>query len=104
MLVLVIGWFYLIPQMTGAGVTLQFMLGTPYWVGVAVLGVVVISNIAMGGMKGVTFVQAFQYWLKICAIGIPALVLLGFAGTGSSGNLEADHAPVFTRPTVVRIT
>ena len=71
-LVLVIGWFYLLPQMKGAGVlALQLVLGTPYWAGVVVLGVVVSTNIAMGGMKGVTFVQCFQYWLKLCAIGIP---------------------------------
>ena len=33
-------------------------------------------GIASGGMKGITFVQAFQYWLKIVAIAVPALVLL----------------------------
>ena len=80
MLVLVIGWFYLLPQMKGAGITLQWVLGTPYWVGVAILGVVVSCNIAMGGMKGITFVQCLQYWLKLCAIGIPALVLLMATG------------------------
>ena len=79
-LVLVIGWFYLLPQMKGAGITLQWVLGTPYWVGVAILGVVVSGNIAMGGMKGITFVQCLQYWLKLCAIGIPALVLLMATG------------------------
>ena len=81
-LVLVIGWFYLLPQMKGAGITLQYVLGTPYWVGVITLGVVVSGNIAMGGMKGITFVQCFQYWLKLCAIGIPALVLLVATGHG----------------------
>ena len=100
-LVLVIGWFYLLPQMKGAGITLQWVLGTPYWVGAATLGVVVSCNIAMGGMKGITFVQCFQYWLKLCAIGIPALVLLIAAGHSSSPNLTPDRAPVFTRATVV---
>ena len=102
-LVLVIGWFYLLPQMKGAGITLQWVLGTPYWVGAATLGVVVSCNIAMGGMKGITFVQCFQYWLKLCAIGIPALVLLIAAGHHSSPNLTPDRAPVFTRATVVDI-
>ena len=87
-LVLIIGWFYLIPQMKGAGITLGLVLGTPYWVGVVVLGLVVSGNIAMGGMKGVTFVQSFQYWLKLCAIGIPALALLGIAGAGTTRNLR----------------
>ena len=102
-LVLVIGWFYLLPQMKGAGITLQLVLGTPYWVGVVALGVVVSANIAMGGMKGVTFVQCFQYWLKLCAIGIPALVLLAAAGHGSTRNLSPDSQPVFTHSTTVDV-
>jgi cation/acetate symporter len=102
-LVLVIGWFYLLPQMKGAGITLQWVLGTPYWVGVVALGVVVSGNIAMGGMKGITFVQCFQYWLKLCAIGIPALVLLIATGHDSARNLQPDRAPVFTQPTVVQV-
>jgi cation/acetate symporter len=101
-LVLIIGWFYL-PQMKGAGITLQWVVGTPYWVGVATLGVVVSCNIAMGGMKGITFVQCFQYWLKLCAIGIPALVLLLATGHESARNLTPDHAPVFTSATVVSV-
>ena len=102
-LVLVIGWFYLLPQMKGAGITLQLVLGTPYWIGVVALGVVVSANIAMGGMKGVTFVQCFQYWLKLCAIGIPALVLLAAAGHGSTRNLSPDSQPVFTHSTTVDV-
>jgi len=102
-LVLIIGWFYLLPQMKGAGITLQLVLGTPYWAGVVALGVVVSANIAMGGMKGVTFVQCFQYWLKLCAIGIPALVLLAAAGHGSARNLSPDDQPVFTHRTTVQV-
>ena len=102
-LVLVIGWFYLLPQMKGAGITLQWALGTPYWVGVAILGVVVSCNIAMGGMKGITFVQCFQYWLKLCAIGIPALVLLIATGHQPARNLTPDRGPVFTRATVILV-
>ena len=103
-LVLVIGWFYLLPQMKGAGITLQWVLGTPYWVGAATLGVVVSCNIAMGGMKGITFVQCFQYWLKLCAIGIPALVLLIAVRHSPTVNLTPEHAPVFTHATVVDLT
>ncbi|MGH8999950.1 MAG: sodium:solute symporter family transporter, partial [Acidimicrobiia bacterium] len=74
--VLLIGWLYLLPQMKGAGVTLRAVLGTPYWVGVVVVGGVVTANVFLGGMKGVTFVQAFQYWLKVTAISLPAIVLI----------------------------
>jgi cation/acetate symporter len=103
-LVLVIGWFYLLPQMKGAGITLQWVLGTPYWAGVVLLGVVVSGNIAMGGMKGITFVQCFQYWTKLCAIGIPALVLLMATGHDSARNLQPERGPVFTAATVVHMT
>src|SRR3984957_6725272 len=103
-LVLVIGWFYLLPQMKGAGITLQWVLGTPYWVGVAILGVVVSCNIAMGGMKGITVVKCFQYWLKLCASGIPAIVLRMATGHDSGRNLAPDHAPVFPHATVVAMS
>ena len=43
-----------------------------------VLGVVVTVGIASGGMKGITFVQAFQYWLKLTALAIPAIFLVMF--------------------------
>jgi cation/acetate symporter len=102
-LVMIIGWFYLLPQMDGAGLTLQVVTGAPYWVGVVVLGVVVSGNIAMGGMKGVTFVQAFQYWLKLCAIGIPTLILIILVGHGSTLNLSPDRSPVFARATTVTV-
>jgi Na+(H+)/acetate symporter ActP len=103
LLVLIIGWFYLLPQMDGAGLTLEVVLGVPYWIGVVVLGVVVSGNIAMGGMKGITFVQAFQYWLKVCAIGIPAIVLLMYAGHGSTANLSRSSGLTFMRATTVSI-
>src|SRR3990170_5477483 len=74
--VLLIGWFYLLPQMKGAGVTLSVLVGTPYWVGVVVVGGVITINVALGGMRGITFVQAFQYWVKVTAISVPAVVLL----------------------------
>jgi len=75
-IVLLICGFYLLPQLKGAGVTLQVAFGGPQWIGVIVLGTVVTIGIASGGMKGITFVQAFQYWLKITAIAVPALILL----------------------------
>jgi cation/acetate symporter len=75
-IVLVVCGFYLLPQLKGAGLTLQVALGGPEWIGVVVLGVIVTLGIASGGMKGITLVQAFQYWLKIAALAIPALFLV----------------------------
>ena len=101
--VLVIGWFYLLPQLKGAGLTLQVLLGTPYWVGVAVLAVVVTSNIAAGGMKGVTFVQALQYWIKLMAIATPAIVLLVVVGGIHREALTRPAPPVFSKATTVHV-
>ena len=51
-IVLVIGGFYLVPQLKGAGLTLGVVTGAPYWVGVVVVGLVVASIVALGGMRG----------------------------------------------------
>ena len=52
------------------------MTGAPYWVGVLAVGAVVALNVASGGMRGITYVQAFQYWMKTFAIALPACLLL----------------------------
>ncbi len=78
--VLFIGLFYTMPQMKGAGVAMTSILQTPHWVGVCLVGVVITLNVALGGMKGITFVQAFQYWLKMFAISVPIFVLMAVYG------------------------
>src|SRR5262245_40318973 len=79
--VLFIGFFYTMPQMKGASTTLYYIFpGVPYWVGVAVVGTVIALNVALGGMKGITLVQAFQYWLKLFAICVRVFVLFAFYG------------------------
>ena len=81
--VLFIGFFYTMPQMKGAGVTLAYIFpGMPYWAGVVVVGAVITFNVALGGMKGITLVQAFQYWAKMFAISVPIFVLMSVVGTG----------------------
>ncbi|WP_051178314.1 sodium/solute symporter [Nocardia concava] len=66
---------YLIPQFQGAGLTLRILLGVPGWVGAVAVAAIVIATVAGGGMRSITFVQAFQYWLKLTAVALPALVL-----------------------------
>jgi Na+(H+)/acetate symporter ActP len=75
-MVVAIGWLYLMPQFQGAGITLEATIGAPSWLGAIVVGAVVLTNITTGGMRSITFVQAFQYWLKLTALLIPAAVLL----------------------------
>ena len=76
-LVVAIGWLYLLPQLQGAGLALATVTGAPTWVGGLVVAVVVVANVAAGGMRSITLVQAVQYWIKLTAIAVPAFVLLG---------------------------
>jgi cation/acetate symporter len=76
LLVVAIGWLYLLPQFQGAGITLRTVTGAPVWLGGVVIGVVVVVNVLSGGMRSITFVQAFQYWLKLTALLVPLVFLL----------------------------
>ncbi len=92
LLVVGVGWLYLLPQFEGAGLTLEATIGAPEWAGPAIVGTVVLVNVASGGMRSITFVQAFQYWLKLTALLVPAMVLLAVwwsdgrpSGTATAG-------------------
>jgi Na+(H+)/acetate symporter ActP len=76
LLVVLIGWLYLVPQLQGAGLTLSTQTGAPRWAGGLVVCGVVLAAVAAGGMRSITFAQALQFWLKFVAMLIPALVLL----------------------------
>ena len=98
--VLFIGFFYTMPQMKGAGTTLAYIFpGMPYWGGVVLVGAVITLNVALGGMKGITLVQAFQYWAKMFAISVPIFVVMsvyGWYGSHLEANrtrLDAGEAP-----------
>ena len=100
--VVVVCIYYLVPQYQGAGLALKALLGLPVWVGPLVVGVIVISNVVAGGMRSITFVQAFQYWLKLTAIAIPALALLGLF-IADRGDLGGPLPPTVTADTTVAI-
>jgi cation/acetate symporter len=85
-LVVVIGWLYLLPQLQGAGLALTAVTGAPSWLGGVVVAFVVVANVAAGGMRSITLVQAVQYWVKLTAIAVPAFVLLWvWLGDGAPG-------------------
>ncbi len=94
---------YLVPQLQGAGLTLNILLGVPAWVGAVVVGVIVIANVIGGGMRSITFVQAFQYWLKLTAIAVPALVL-AVHFYGGDEKLGSDAPPTVSEQTTVDVT
>jgi cation/acetate symporter len=74
--VVCIGCLYLVPQLQGAGLTFSTVTGGPYAWGALLVGLVVTANVALGGMRAITFVQAFQYWLKLTALAVPVLFLV----------------------------
>ena len=102
LLLVVICTFYLLPQLQAAGLTLQSLVGLPAWVGVVSLGVVVTGNISAGGMKGITLVQAVQYWLKLVAIALPAIILVILVRGAPLSSLTSDNMVTFPHATAVR--
>ncbi|HIY76667.1 MAG TPA: cation acetate symporter [Candidatus Sphingobacterium stercorigallinarum] len=71
---LIISIFYLIPQMVGAGDLVMPLLGLPHWVGVLLVGAIVIVIVASAGMASTTYVQFLKGGLLI----ILSLVLTFF--------------------------
>lgn len=62
---LVVSVFYLIPQMVGAGAIMLPLLGFPHWVGVSLVGAIVIIIVATAGMTSTTYVQFIKGGLLI---------------------------------------
>ncbi len=78
--VLVIGGLYLVPQFRTSGLVLSVVSDTPYWVGVVLAGAAVSITLALGGMRAATYVQAFQFALKVVLFAVPAIWLVLTAG------------------------
>jgi cation/acetate symporter len=78
--ILVIGALYLVPQFRTSGLVLSVVSGTPYWVGVVIAGAGVATTLALGGMRAATYVQAFQFVLKLVLFIVPAVWLLIVVG------------------------
>jgi cation/acetate symporter len=62
---MVVSIFYLIPQMVGAGAIVTPLLGLPHWVGVVMVGSIVILIVATAGMTSTTYVQFIKGGLLI---------------------------------------
>ena len=101
--VVAIGLLYLVPQLQGAGLALRETTGAPVQAGAVLVAVVVTVNVAGGGMRSATFVQAFQYWLKLTALLVPAVFLLAaWQGDGRPA-LAGPQPPVFAAATTVEV-
>lgn len=102
-LTIVIGWLYMLPQLQGAGLTVATVTALPGWTGAVGASLVVLGTVLFGGMRSMTLVQAFQYFLKLVALALPAVVLLAFfAGDGQRSLTEAG-SPEFTAETTVDV-
>jgi cation/acetate symporter len=73
---LVVSLFYLIPQMVGAGVLVTPLLGMPHYMGVIMVGAIVITIVATAGMASTTYVQFLKGALLIVFSGVLCIALL----------------------------
>jgi cation/acetate symporter len=73
---LAVSVFYLIPQMVGAGVLIQPLLGFPHWAGVVIVGVTVIMIVVTAGMVSTTWVQFIKGTLLVIFSAILTVMIL----------------------------
>ncbi len=94
---------YIVIGVMGGGATLRAISGglVPYWLGGAVVAVVVMSYVFFGGMRGTAWVNTFQTVLFLC-FGAAALAVIG-AGMGGFGRtMEALLSSPATAPLLTR--
>jgi cation/acetate symporter len=84
---LVVSICYLIPQMVGAGVLVEPLLGIPHAWGVIAVGAIVITIVATAGMASTTWVQFIKGGLLVVfsAILVGAVLLRGFSTEPDQG-------------------
>jgi solute:Na+ symporter, SSS family len=94
---------YVIIGVMGGGTTLNAVSGgvVPYWLGGAVVALVVMSYVFFGGMRGTAWVNAFQTVLFL-SFGAVALVVIGHGMGGFPAAMESlldspATAPLLTR-------
>jgi cation/acetate symporter len=73
---LVVSVFYLIPQMVGAGALIQPLFNFPHWIGVLIVGAVVITIVVTAGMVSTTWVQFLKGSLLVIFSAILVVMLL----------------------------
>ncbi len=87
---LAVSIFYLIPQMVGAGVLIQPLLGLPHWAGVVIVGTVVVIIVVTAGMASTTWVQFLKGSLLLIFSTVLTILILnrGFRVTDDPAALE----------------
>ena len=80
---------YIIIGVMGGGTTIAAISGgaVPYWLGGAIVALVVMSYVFLGGMRGTAFVNAFQTVLFL-SFGLAAVIFIGFRSGGFDGAMQ----------------
>ncbi|MCW1249800.1 cation acetate symporter [Acaricomes phytoseiuli] len=90
---LAVCFFYLLAQMNGAGTLVSLLLGIGDRAGqsvvIAVVGLLMIFYVLIGGMKGTTWVQIIKAVLLIAGAGLMTIWVLSLYGFNLSGLLDA---------------
>ncbi|MFO0871256.1 MAG: cation acetate symporter [Pirellulales bacterium] len=94
---LAVSIFYLIPQMVGAGALIHPLFNFPHWLGVVMVGVVVIVIVVTAGMVSTTYVQFIKGSLLVLFTGLLVVLIL-------QRGLRVDQRPESSQPQVVTIT
>ncbi|QBF45029.1 solute symporter family protein [Janibacter limosus] len=91
--VLAVSFFYLLAQMAGAGGLVSLLLGVDGSMAqnlvIAVVGIVMVAYVMIGGMKGTTWVQMIKAVMLIFAVAIMTFWVLGKFGMNLSGVMQA---------------
>jgi cation/acetate symporter len=88
---LVVSICYLIPQMNGAGSLVEPLLGLPHWVGVVIVGVIVILIVSTAGMASTTYVQFLKGGLLLIFSTVLVVFLLGRGLSTEPPSLQDDQ-------------
>ncbi|WP_437187153.1 cation acetate symporter [Planctomicrobium sp. SH668] len=85
---LVVSVFYLIPQMVGAGVLVQPLLGLAHWQGVTLVGATVIVIVVSAGMVSTTYVQFLKGGLLVVFSLILTIMILSQGLSVKEGGID----------------
>jgi cation/acetate symporter len=96
--VIAVNLAYLVPQMAGAGVLIKLLLGIPYDIAVAFVGIAMIVYVVFGGMLATTWVQIIKAILLISAGAVVLFLCLeavGFNPIEYFNLAESEHGAKF---------
>jgi cation/acetate symporter len=88
---LIVSLFYLIPQMVGAGALVRPLLGFSEWIGVGMVGTIVIIIVVTAGMVSTTWVQFIKGSLLVILCAILTVMILRRGLHVANGSETGEH-------------